>query len=746
MFVSAGWAGIEADCRGILYSRYKHRRVKLMEKLGKLKAKKGAWVFVHKRILQDKDPDIRVAAIRNLMRMKLTGVDFYIKKIIDHLKVEKNYRVRKMALDYLSNQTTQKWLAKSTRIIIDHLADRHPGVVKAAINQLRFNRGIIYHLLDQRLKTEKNSKILAGIYEVFSYTKNSKRLRVFYLGMGHPDPRVQQRVVQIASGWPYKKSKPYLDEFISGDDPLKKANALRVKTSKPAQRQKLGSTYFQQLLQDDDEYLRAVAMEILFFKYHKREKKIIGKYLTLIKSENPQIREVSYKINNLVPSPRRSFWIKKGLTDPFEPIQRISLKGVLNSALEEALPSTVPLLESDTPDVRLLAIRVLGHVAGREYAQYLMFCLKDPNVRVRIEAAGALYQMGAKDSLWIMKGMLQDPIPKVREFAAKSLGEAQVKDAFPLLLKLIDDENNHVAFTAVKAAAQIRSPEAYRLVLPLLQLTPKPANIFRIRAGIYIARESGDKRFLPRLIRLSKVPKRREKYPALQIDAIRAIGKYDTAQSKQYLFSLLKKSSGHFKAEAALALGYLKYRPAIPYFKRIFNRQKDWFDKHYKLHAAFALLNMGIRQRQYISHLCLSLRTRNHKKTNKVLSFMSRLNLKGASRFILRELQSGRPINKRKAVETLAQIGEPKSYWYYLKTIKLSHDPEILDICVDALKKVKGKTVVHETKDPDNPRKKIKKTVVISRRVKKALDYYRRISNHWVNLVRIRRLIRYYEE
>ena len=73
-----------------------------------------------------------------------------------------------------------------------------------------------------------------------------------------------------------------------------------------------------------------------------------------------------------------------------DPGVRSALAKHLGQAGDQAIPYLLDLLHDQTPRPRISAIRALGHVGNEKHVALLRPILGDPDVAVRVTAAGAI--------------------------------------------------------------------------------------------------------------------------------------------------------------------------------------------------------------------------------------------------------------------------------------------------------------------------------------------------------------------
>ncbi|MCU0629845.1 MAG: HEAT repeat domain-containing protein [Methanoregulaceae archaeon] len=122
----------------------------------------------------------------------------------------------------------------------------------------------------------------------------------------------------------------------------------------------------------------------------------------------------------------------------------------IENAREEIARSTRP---GNDPQVRQYASILLGKLKDSEGVEPLIMALRDPDKKVRDQAAKSLGEIGepSVDSLVLL---LDDPDWKVRYRATEALGITGSKKAVPFLIVSLDDPKDHVRYMAAKSLGE----------------------------------------------------------------------------------------------------------------------------------------------------------------------------------------------------------------------------------------------------------------------------------------------------
>lgn len=121
------------------------------------------------------------------------------------------------------------------------------------------------------------------------------------------------------------------------------------------------------------------------------------------------------------------------------------------------------LLQSDTVEDRIYAIRALRQADDDRFVPPIIDSLNDPADEVRLEAAVALEalvphhlrHMATGTLVRRMETLLQDPVERVRQAALAVLAHAGTHDSYQVMVKALRDGSSQVRTTAVETLAQI---------------------------------------------------------------------------------------------------------------------------------------------------------------------------------------------------------------------------------------------------------------------------------------------------
>lgn len=140
-------------------------------------------------------------------------------------------------------------------------------------------------------------------------------------------------------------------------------------------------------------------------------------------------------------------------------------RAVAGSALlatgSAALPALRELERRAEPEVRALAVELVGLLGDASDAALLVERLRDSSAETRAKAARALGRLGAREGASALREALRDRIPFVRACAAHALGDIGDRSAVPDLLRIAREDRYDPAHAAATALARI-DPDGLR--------------------------------------------------------------------------------------------------------------------------------------------------------------------------------------------------------------------------------------------------------------------------------------------
>lgn len=161
------------------------------------------------------------------------------------------------------------------------------------------------------------------------------------------------------------------------------------------------------------------------------------------------------------------------------------LRGPIAEALgligdERSLSAVIPLLKDPDDRVRAQAAATLSRIPHAQSLRALLQGLQDPHEDVRKRCAAALGDIGDPRAGSALIALLNDPHQETRIAAAEALGRIGDDRAVPALISMLADEDESVVQKAILALRKIQDPQSTR---PLLQLLQHPSHRVRQKAA-----------------------------------------------------------------------------------------------------------------------------------------------------------------------------------------------------------------------------------------------------------------------
>ena len=233
----------------------------------------------------------------------------------------------------------------------------------------------------------------------------------------------------------------------------------------------------------------------------------------------------------------------------------MQLMAQTKSATNQERDSLIKKLRDPDEKVRQQAAWALGVHRDRTAVPPLIAALKDTNGEVRASAAGALGDIGDKRAVTPLIVALKDPNDEVRARAADALGSLRDKRAVTPLIAALKDTNGEVRARAADALGYIGDKRA---VMPLIALLKDPEKMVRGPAAGALG-NLGDRRAVAPLIDTAL----REPDQWVGDRAAEALKELGDKTATSTLIAALKDPDPSVRARAADALGYIGDKRAV---------------------------------------------------------------------------------------------------------------------------------------------------------------------------------------
>jgi HEAT repeat protein len=205
-------------------------------------------------------------------------------------------------------------------------------------------------------------------------------------------------------------------------------------------------------------------------------------------------------------------------------------------------------------EVRLAAAGVARQVELPDLADRLAAWLSDPEARIRLAAAEALRTRATGSALAALGRATSDADPQVRAAVARALGASESPDAVVPLLGRLDDPVPEVRREVVSALGRLRDRRA---VVPLLAKALDPAGPVR-RAAARALGDLADPRAVSALVLVL-----RDSDETVRVAALEAIGRLADPSATSSVIAVLDDASPQVRTAALAALARLETPEAL---------------------------------------------------------------------------------------------------------------------------------------------------------------------------------------
>lgn len=248
------------------------------------------------------------------------------------------------------------------------------------------------------------------------------------------------------------------------------------------------------------------------------------------------------------------------LDDPFgEPkdLVKQTLQYISKLGIKEAAPSVRKMIESDNVDFRDVAIQTLGKIGSAEDAQFLIGYMDseisgDEKLRliVRQNVMTALGDMKAVEIRDRLAEIVKDTTENamIRSSAATALGKLENVEDVPILVSLFSETDPILRASSIAALGNMHTPEANATILEGLK-----DSYYKVRiASLEVAEKNLSVDSIPYILYRAKT----DPVPAVKVRAFEVLGKFNDAESRSWLLSIVSEER-YSDAERAKAADVL---------------------------------------------------------------------------------------------------------------------------------------------------------------------------------------------
>jgi len=230
-------------------------------------------------------------------------------------------------------------------------------------------------------------------------------------------------------------------------------------------------------------------------------------------------------------------------------------------------------LDNDNSITRMrAATKLMGRRKDPETTMKLVAILDSDNERLVFLATQILGSLADTTAIPSLGSMVNHPNPNIRERAVQSLGTIGHESGWPYVEKALDDSVAGVRHAAITALGYLRYAPAKKQIFRMFRDEADSVRAAAVQTLYrYRTVENADVRAVD-----FTVPVRDHselvRYVAIQALGWEAPGGYpDSTVAGELLIEALKDQSKYVRVEAIKSLGKNRYKPAIPYLKKMYD-------------------------------------------------------------------------------------------------------------------------------------------------------------------------------
>ncbi len=276
------------------------------------------------------------------------------------------------------------------------------------------------------------------------------------------------------------------------------------------------------LLEHDDPHVREAAVQIAgYFGYEECIEQLIDRCY----DPNESVRCTALEHLPLLDDPRAMSILRQALRSEIPRERAAAVYGLVQLDSAQIVPYLAEALDDADQWVRFFAARGAGYLASPELIESLLqHAQNDPAIPVRLEAIGALGQIGGPRAVAALTPLADDVEPDVARVAVEALGKIGLPEALPPLLSALQTTRGERRITVIEALSRRDEPQVV-VALQRVAATDKTPEV--IDAAVEALARIGTGPAIAALIELTADPLRREasvkalsQLPLEQLDAI----------------------------------------------------------------------------------------------------------------------------------------------------------------------------------------------------------------------------------
>ncbi len=348
----------------------------------------------------------------------------------------------------------------SIPLLIEMLKDPDKDVCGSAINTLGHigNKSVVPALISMRGDTDRRIRVTVAV--ALRDIGDKSALPVLIEMLTDPDKDVRHLAVWALAAIGDKSAVPALFKALKDRDKKVQISAVRALAEMG---EKTGIEILIEALKDPDEQLRVTAAYGLK-GFH--DASAVPPLIEALKDKNMEVRIAAAVALGEIGDKRAI----PGLVEAVKYMEDFRFADALGKIGDGAAVTALILALKD-PDkkVRENAANALGAICDKAAVPALIEALEDPEIWVRARAVLALKKIKDNSAIFALNKMLKDIDPNVRGYAAEALGELGDRSVVPLLVEALKDPSGYARGCAAEALGKIGDPSAIPELLKTLK-------------------------------------------------------------------------------------------------------------------------------------------------------------------------------------------------------------------------------------------------------------------------------------
>jgi HEAT repeat protein len=428
------------------------------------------------------------------------------------------------------------------------------------------------------------------------------------------------------------------------------------------------------------------------------------------------------------PDPNATARLNQALADDHWYVRGVAAGVLARRPDKSEAARLLPLIRDPNWFVRDEAVAALRALAGPVDSGDIIALLTSADAYARARAASTLGSLNNTAATVQLIKLLADNEEVVRRSAARALGEIKASTAVPALMELLKDEDSAVrkasaialgrigdarATAAIREAQKNAREEDWEYAAALYRLGDRE-QLERVAVGlaseyadarlgtVQTLMEFADTRSLPALLRLAKPlktaqqdPSASEKPEAFQIRLLlaRGLAAFDSEQARVGLLALLEDAEPEVRASSSQSLAKsIRAFPNADASTRSLAGLVGALKKEDSPLAVDAMIS-SLSAFDRIAAADALLEARGDGKANaNIARALGAVDVTTDSQ--LASLTAGSLSDRKRAVDTLARLGDPKAVTPLIETLATSKEPQLKVTIAEALGRLRDRRAV----------------------------------------------------